>query len=1063
MAVGLISLGRTMRTTLLCLSLAGCISIATSQTKILDAFEDLAGWRAVPSEGAALTIGSAQGKTGKAMVIDFDLSKASGYVIARKDFPIDLPADYQFVFDLRGETPMNNFEFKIIDDKENVFWIKKLNVTYPATWTTKHIWKQQLTFAWGPTHPAEISRLHAVEFVVSCGSGGKGKVFIDNFRLEPIDQSADGRAKPEVAVSSSADGHRPAIDATGNRLGEWASAGSSPNESLTFSFHRFRAVGGLVIDWDSAAYATSYDVQFSDDGADWSTAYSVRRGNGGRDYVPLAEGQGKFLRLRLLGGAEGRYAVRSIELKDAAFSISPNNYYKAIAADAGPGFFPKFLFDKQSYWTVVGAIGDSKEALINEQGQVEVDRQQFSLEPFLYVDGKLVTWEDVSIDRALLNNYLPFPMIRWKYGNLCELAISAVAAPPAGKSLLGLRYSITAKRPGHTIRFYLAIRPFQVNPPWQSLNFDGGVARIDSIINDRWLIRVDGKTVVPLTNPTAFGAAEFDQGDITEYLKRGIIPAGQEVRDHSGHASGVLQYDIPGEPDRTYDVIVAVPFHEWNRSPVPNMGQDASYYYRAMSMNVASQWDRVLEKYTITGPMQAAEVLNTMKSQLAYILINKDGPGTQPGSRSYERSWIRDGALTCYALLQSGNLEEVKQYLDWYAGYQFPSGKIPCVVDGRGGDVVNEHDSNGEFLFAVRSYFRFSKDTTWLRGKFPVVVKAVSYLDSLRSLRSTDDYRNGPPGKRALYGLVPESISHEGYWDVPRHSYWDDFFVLRGYKDAAAVAGVLGEKALASAWGRSRDEFRTDLYASMRLAMKNTGVNYIPGCAELGDFDATSTTIGLVPGGELGNIPEPELHNTFDKYYEFITRRMTDTTWLNYTPYEMRAIGSFVLLDQKERAAEALAFFMNDRRPAGWNHWAEVVWRNPETPKYIGDMPHTWVGSDFMRSVFTMFAYEREKDEAIVLAAGIPDGWLKDTAGVRVSKLLSPAGPVNYTISTKGSTVTADVGAGLDTRGFRVVMKSPLAGRLASVRLNGKKTALPKNGEVVIPSLPARIEFTYKK
>jgi len=59
----------------------------------------------------------------------------------------------------------------------------------------------------------------------------------------------------------------------------------------------------------------------------------------------------------------------------------------------------------------------------------------------------------------------------------------------------------------------------------------------------------------------------------------------------------------------------------------------------------------------------------------------------------------------------------------------------------------------------------------------------------------------------------------------------------------------------------------------MRAAMKNRNIDYIPGCAELGDFDATSTTVGIDPCGELGNIPEPALHNTFEKYYRFFSER----------------------------------------------------------------------------------------------------------------------------------------------------------------------------------------------
>lgn len=51
----------------------------------------------------------------------FDLTAASGYVIARKNIPMDLLDNYQFTFDMRAETPVNNFEFKLIDSLENVW------------------------------------------------------------------------------------------------------------------------------------------------------------------------------------------------------------------------------------------------------------------------------------------------------------------------------------------------------------------------------------------------------------------------------------------------------------------------------------------------------------------------------------------------------------------------------------------------------------------------------------------------------------------------------------------------------------------------------------------------------------------------------------------------------------------------------------------------------------------------------------------------------------------------------------------------------------------------------
>jgi len=60
-------------------------------------------------------------------------------------------------------------------------------------------------------------------------------------------------------------------------------------------------------------------------------------------------------------------------------------------------------------------------------------------------------------------------------------------------------------------------------------------------------------------------------------------------------------------------------------------------------------------------------------------------------------------------------------------------------------------------------------------------------------------------------------------------------------------------------------DFRKCLYDSMRLAMAGKGIDYIPGCVELGDFDSTSTTIALFPCDELEGAPEPALRNTFDR------------------------------------------------------------------------------------------------------------------------------------------------------------------------------------------------------
>jgi hypothetical protein len=477
---------------------------------------------------------------------------------------------------------------------------------------------------------------------------------------------------------------------------------------------------------------------------------------------------------------------------------------------------------------------------------------------------------------------------------------------------------------------------------------------------------------------------------------------------------------------------------------------------------VRRYWHTRLDRVNISLPGESQEIIRTLKSNIAYILINRDGPAIQPGSRAYERAWIRDGSLTSMALLEMGIQDEVKEYIDWYAQYQYPSGKIPCAVDTRGADPVPEHDSHGEFIFAVMQYFRFTRDTAWLRTKLDHVVRTVSYLQGLRRERMTDEYRAGPPDRRVLYGLVPESISHEGYSASAKHSYWDNLFGILGLKDAAAMAHVLGMDSLVMAWRSELADYRASLYSSMHLAMTMKNIDYIPGCAELGDFDASSTSVGISPCGELGRIPEPALHNTFERYYRFFTdRRDGRFDWNDYTLSETRTIGTFVYLDQKRRAHEATDFFLQGRRPAGWNLWAEVVCRNPATPRFIGDMPHTRVGSDFIRAVRGMLAHEREHDSSLVIGAGIPEPWVTHPDGIEVRSLPTAYGLLGFTMRNEGEEVRVQLGGTVVLPPGKIILRSPRDLPLRAVAVDGVAYSDFTPTEVKLDRVPADVVLRY--
>ncbi len=453
-------------------------------------------------------------------------------------------------------------------------------------------------------------------------------------------------------------------------------------------------------------------------------------------------------------------------------------------------------------------------------------------------------------------------------------------------------------------------------------------------------------------------------------------------------------------------------------------------------------------------PRSADEFVNTFRATQAYILINMDGPAIQPGSRTYRRSWIRDGALTSTGLLYTGHPEPVREFIEWFSPAQFEDGKIPCVVDRRGPDPVPEHDSHGEYIYLLWRYYQFTHDRELLERYLPRVEKAVDYIESLCAQRMTDEYRDGTPLQQACYGLVPESISHEGYSAKPMHSYWDDFWVLRGLNDATAIANELDRGDLEERFSRLRDTFRANLATSFERTLELHDINFIPGCVELGDFDATSTTIALYPCEAQGVLPPAALQQTFDRYFDFFKqRRDGHLEWEAYTPYEVRVIGTFVRLGQPHRAHALIEYFMKDRRPPAWCQWAEVVWRERWTPKFIGDLPHTWVGSDFLSAARSMFVYE--DDGAVLIGAGVESEWLNLAAGVTVRRFPTTYGTVSYRAWRDSQGLHFDFEAADEVPRGGFVLAFP--GTMVAVDVTGDCDPAPEvvDGRVVLRSLRA--------
>ena len=670
---------------------------------------DPGAWTAAPSDGVSAVVSEDQGT----VRLDVDFHGGGGYAVIRRTLDLDLPENYALSFRVRGTVPVNNLEVKLIDRSgDNVWWRNLRDFAFGREWRTVRIKKRQIAFAWGPNRSEHPDHVAAFEFAVTAGQGGKGSVWFDALTLTPLPPDASYAGTPLLSATSSDPDHPPQAAMDGDEKTYWRSGPpAAVGETLTVDFGIPREFGGLALDWQGDEVAHTYTVELSLDGSQWTEVRRVVGTNGGRDWIATPEAEARLVRLVLQQPwNDDHFALREIAVQPLPFSESPNAFVEAIAREEPRGLYPRSLRGEQVYWTVVGEDGAAEEALLSEDGALEVGQGSFTIEPFLSTEGGFRSWADVATTQTLAEGSLPLPTVTWKTG---DVRLDVTAWVLQGRLFASYRVSSASGKP-QVVTLALVVRPFQVNPPSQFLNGPGGVAPIRTVTWQGEDLVVNGTRRVRRLDGGGWISAPFVAWRAGEFARGVCRGGGSEWRwgavkeDPTGLASASTVATGTVGKGSDLRVVLEVPLTD-DVAPGPEVPVEEAI----------ATWRGRLGGYALRLPPQAKPIADTVRSNLAYILINRDGPAIQPGSRAYRRSWIRDGSLTSSALARLGHVEEAKAFVRWFAPYQYPDGKVPCCVDWRGADPVPEHDSHGELIFAVAEVWRYTKDRAFLEFQQP--------------------------------------------------------------------------------------------------------------------------------------------------------------------------------------------------------------------------------------------------------------------------------------------------------------------------------------------------------
>ena len=794
---------------------------------------------------------------------------------------------------------------------------------------------------------------------------------------------------------------------------------------LEIEMPRPLALAGLEVTWKTPPGRARLEARGAD--GRWTRLAEDPNVEGTSSFLAAPEVH-EAIALRLVTeGADGAIVDR-LQLLGPKRLMTPMRRYEIAATRRHGELFPSSLKQQQVYWTTVGIPAGLQKSVFDEYGNLEAFKGAPLVQP-VWRDrgGRAAAAFNADLRHSLREGWMPMPAVEWSPQPGLSLRSEAIAIEQDGAPVTLVRYRLrnTGDQPVDG-QLSLLTRPMQISPPWQN----GGLSPLHAIAVEDDTVRVNGRRLFQsLTPPSGGGVSAFGahgEGEITRHAAQGDVPAQRSVEDPDGLAAAILQYPVKLRPGEHRDVVIAFALgntrldtqaRQWPDAPTLDRaaltaGGDPGVAFDTLADTLAQQWQSRLGRIGLSLP--DASLVDMLRAQAAYMLINQSGHAMQPGPRNYNRSFIRDGAATAAILLRMGMGRTARDYLQWYAGHAVhPNGLVSPILNddgsvntGFGSDL--EHDSQGQFVWLVAEIARLDGGAASVRDYQDEVKRALRFLQELRERTMVPGYLADREAPERFHGIIAPSISHEGY-PVPTHSYWDDYWALKGWHDGAWLAEQWGDRETA-VWAREQyAALRDSMSASMRATMKWKGIDYIPASADLGDSDPTSVSIGLDPTGQQDLMPADALARTFARYLADVRKRTPDALYA-YTPYEMRNVLTYVHLGQPAEANELLQDLVRHRRPAEWQVIAEVVYSDLRHAIYLGDMPHTWIGSEYARSIFGMLMYEA--DDHLSLLPGTPPEWVAGE-GLSVDGLPTAHGTLKMRARREGGQLRVSLGEGL--------------------------------------------------
>ncbi|MBV8692398.1 MAG: hypothetical protein JOY57_12110 [Actinobacteria bacterium] len=601
-------------------------------------------------------------------------------------------------------------------------------------------------------------------------------------------------------------------------------------------------------------------------------------------------------------------------------------------------------------WTAVGNVASTWEAIVDPRGMVTPWFDGWSLDWWIGADDR---WHFPSRETAVRQSLVDLsPVVETSMrvpGGDAVQRVYAAVPPGGGDDLVVIEIENRSPTP---FAVALAVRPY--NPE--------GLAVIERIaLHDRTVV-VDGRPALLLPSvPQRMAGSTFHDGDVVETIVNGNAGTSlpKQLRCEAGLAQAAFLFPLA----HTATLRVAIPLTPVRRTRRRGLARRRAERMPELSPSlptgaaVAKGW-KVQADRGMRLDLPPGRLSDAVEANRRFLLVLHDGDEITPGPYTYHRFWFRDAAFMLAALDRYGYHDEVRETLRSYPDRQH--------VDGFFFSQRQEWDANGCAIWSIAEHVRLSGNDTLAAELATAVERGGRWIGrKRRSKRRRKD--------AALDGLMPASISaeHLGPFD---YFYWDDFWSLRGLRDAAELARRVGNDADAASFDEEAASFEAAIMRSLDLVAERLGTRAVPaGPRRRIDPAVIGSLVACSPLGLLAP-DHPAMAATAEVVRERFCIGPAFFQGISHTglgTYLTMQLAAVELEAGDRRAMERLAWLVAAARDTFT--WPEAIHPQLGTG-CMGDGHHGWAAADFLSFVRSMLVRET-RDGGLALCTMLPDDW----------------------------------------------------------------------------------------